>query len=124
MKAIYYYIFYTIHKLFDREIFKCIGTTSLAKAFLIIVEVWLLMLLLRYSNSIKSILIGNRYLDIILILLIGIITLFNLIVFHQEGEWNLYYEKFEKLPTWKNKGVGLIIWISITSIVINAVAIF
>ena len=124
MKAIYYYIFYQIHKLFDQEIFQYIGASILAKSILIIVEVWLLMILLRYSNLIKSLLLGNRYLDITLILLIGIITLFNLVIFHEEGEWNIYYEKFDELPVWINRIGGIIISLSITLVVLNSIIIF
>ncbi|GEM_PF-5372009 len=124
MKAIYYYIFYKIHKLFDREIYYCIGASILAKSLLIIVEVWIVMILLRNCDVIKSVLIGNRYLDIILILLIGVIILVNLVLFHEEGEWNFYYEKFDNLPAWKNKIGGVIIWFAIAAILYNYMIIF
>lgn len=124
MKAVYYYIFFKMHKLFDREIYHCIGASNLAKSLLIIVEVWLTMLLILNCDTIKSVLIGARYLDIVLILLIGVIILINLVVFHEEGEWNFYYEKFENLPAWKNRIGGVIIWFAIMAILYNSMIIF
>lgn len=124
MKAIYYYIFFKIHKFFDRGIYHCIGVSILAKSLLIIVEVWLIMILLRNCDAIKTVLIGNRYLDIILILFIGVIILINLVVFHEEGEWNLYYEKFENLPAWKNRIGGIIVWFAVIAIIYNSIIIF
>jgi len=70
MKAIYYYIFYKMHKLFDREIYHCIGASILAKLLLIIFEVWLVMLIFHYCKAVLSLFLNNRNLDLILLSLI------------------------------------------------------
>lgn len=119
MKAIYYYIFYQIDKLFDNEIFQAIGPNFMAKAILIITEVWLLILIIGHCDSIQSLVLNNQILDIILFILIGAITLFNIAVFHYDNEWNIYYEKFENLPDWKNRIGGFVVWLFITAISIS-----
>lgn len=122
IKKVYYFIYYTIYKLWNRDYNPLLSNDFKTDISIIALKIWFLGVIDTYI----SILLNHDTTDIsivspkvIISLVIAIIS--TLYFFTFSDKWKLYFREFEQWPKRKNQIGRILVWCIIVFIFINMI---
>lgn len=116
---LYYYLFYKLYNFWEFISIPKFWSNGKAGISIMAIEMWFLLAIINYYTIFidQSFRVNN----IIVYIILGVIIVFNTVIFVFYNQWEKYFEEFDQMSKKKNILYGIITWIVIISIILNIV---